>query len=527
MNELNAFEELENSHQALASLLSEAEVEGDWRLFFWQRDVVRTITLEEANAALNKWAVSYNRSDVLLRHGEGIVAPGWPKLPKAQSLIADKDWPEINKHVDPIPASAAELAKATLTIPTGVTWAQAALISRRTQGDRAWVVLSNDYGNEDAMSGRMTACGVASNLLAFGGAGLDRDQLDDKLETLQAHWSLGLGGVTLEAPRKNIDTALDILLAAWATPLLPMNEFERIKSSSIAGLEAELKDPGSVAGNATSLRFDNYPEHHPYKPRTLQQLMTEFRALSYSDITRCVADFNGIAHVRLALVGEFSTRDALSILGKIAKLPTAKIPYQRIKDIDAPQSVDTTLINVAMPGKPNATIVGMTLLHLTNNAPDFPALRIAVQVLGGDASSRIWTRLREHEGLAYSAGMSLSGDSFDPRSSLSIHASAASDKADAALLSLKDELARALKEGFTDEEVERAKHAWLEQRKASLRTESSFAGSLSSGLYDGHDYAWLARYDENIGRLTTQDVNLAFRKWLTDAPIVWMVGRGN
>jgi len=182
---------------------------------------------------------------------------------------------------------------------------------------------------------------------------------------------------------------------------------------------------------------------------------------------------------------------------------------------------------VSMPEKPNASIAGSTLLRITDDSPDFPALRIAVKVLGGDADSRIWTRLREREGLAYGAGASLSGSHFEPRSRLLLQASAASAKADAALASLREELARALKDGFTAPEVERAKRAWQQERKTSLREERSYASSLAQGLYSGQDYAWLAQYDEKIARLDAQQVTQALRKYLADAPMVWAVGRGD
>ncbi len=527
ITELNAFERLENAHETLAYQLSQAEVTGDWRLLFWQRDIVKTLTLDEANAALKKWSVAVNRSDVLLRHADGIVTPDVPKPAEARTLVSGKDWPVIAMRADPIPTSADELAKATINVPLDGLQARALLISRQTQGNRAWLVLSNDYGNESALAGRRTACAMASNLLAYGGAGLSRDQLSAKLEALQAKWSLSLGGIVIEAPRKNIDAALDILLSVWTSPALPMNEFERIKASAIAGLEAALKDPGAVAASATNLRFDNYPAQHPFQPRSLEQQLAENAAVNFTDVTACAADFSGIAQIRLAMVGAFSPQDVQAVWSRIAQLPTAKIPYERIKDLEAPLTVDTTPINVAMPEKPNAAIAGSTLLRITDDSPDFPALRIAMKVLGGDADSRIWQRLREREGLAYSAGVSLSGSHFEPRSRLSIQASAASDKADAALNSLKDELKRALKDGFSEQEVERAKRAWLQERKTSLRDEQSFASSLAEGLYSGRDYAWLARYDEKIARLTPQEVTLALRKYLAEAPMVWRIGRGS
>ena len=527
LEELNAFERLENNHEQLAHFLSAGEVAGDWRLFFWQRDTIKSITLDEANAALKKFTVGVNRSDVLLRHADGIAAPQIAKPVEARTLVTGKEWPSIAKLADPTPASAGELAKATLIIPLDGERARAALISRRTQGDRAWLVLNNDYGNEAVLSERQTACSIAGHLMAYGGAGMSRDQLNARLEELQAQWSLSLGGISIEAPRRNIDAALDILLAVWAAPALPENEFERIKASTIAMLEAGLKDPATVASNITHLRFDNYPAQHPFKPLSLEQRLAESRAVSFADVTACAAEFSGFAQIRLAMVGAFSPQDVQTVWRKVAKLPVAKIPYARVTDVAAPTSVDITPVNISMPEKPNATIAGFALLPIIDNSPDFPALRIAVKALGGDADSRIWLRLREREGLAYSAGASLSGNHFEPRSSLSIQASAASGKADAALSSLKNELARALKDGFSEQEVARAKRTWLQERTTSLRAESSFAGNLAQGLYHGRDYAWLAQYDEKISRLSAAEVTQALRKYLTDAPIVWMIGRGN
>ncbi|NTV09610.1 MAG: insulinase family protein, partial [Zoogloea sp.] len=469
-----------------------------------------------------------NRSDVLLRHADGVSAPELPKTAAdARGLVSGKEWPLFAKSGDPVPASTRELAKATINIDLDGPRARAALISRRTQGDLAWLVLNNDYGNASALAGRRTACAVASNLMAYGGAGLSRDELSARLEALQAEWTMNLGGISIEAPRRNIDAALDLLLSAWAAPALPADEFERIKAAAIARLEAGLKDPGQVAASATNLRFDNYPAQHPLQPRSLEQQLVETRALSYADASACVADFSGLAHVRLAMVGEFTPRDVEAVWSRVAKLPPARIPYARVKDIEAPLTVDTTPIKVSMPEKPNAAIAGSSMLRITDDSPDFPALRIAVKILGGDADSRIWKRLREREGLAYGAGVNLSGSNFEPRSRLAIQASAASDKAEAALASLQDELALALKDGFSEAEVERAKAAWLQERKTSLRSEKTFAANLAQGLYNGRDYAWLAQYDEKIARLNAGEVTQALRKYLAETPIVWMVGRGN
>jgi zinc protease len=97
--QLNDHERLLSSHEAAAELASAAEVAGDWRLMFWENDLVRDITLDEANAALATWTVATNRADVLLRHADAVTplaipeplpacpwsragdGPRWPRTP--------------------------------------------------------------------------------------------------------------------------------------------------------------------------------------------------------------------------------------------------------------------------------------------------------------------------------------------------------------------------------------------------------------------------------------------------------------
>jgi len=77
--ELNKFQNALDSHEEVAGLVSESEAAGDWRLFLWMRDVVSSVTLQEANEALKKWVISFNRNDVVLKHSEAATPLVFPK----------------------------------------------------------------------------------------------------------------------------------------------------------------------------------------------------------------------------------------------------------------------------------------------------------------------------------------------------------------------------------------------------------------------------------------------------------------
>jgi zinc protease len=519
-------ERLDNAHESLASALSVSEVHGDWRLLFEERDIIKSITVDEANAALKKWVVAINRNDVLMHHADNLLAPVIPPPADGKAMVAGKSWPSIIKTADPIPTSAREIANASRVILLDDGQVKAGLISRRTQGDMAWIEVRNHYGSPDSLNGRTHACGIASGLMHFGGGGLSRDALDAKMTSLKARGSVNLGGFSLEAPRSTISDALDTLISVWSAPTLPPGEFENMKAATISSIEAALQEPAALASEQVEQRFNNYPPTHPFRHYTPEEGLQTIRAITYDDVKRCIDDFNGRAHMTLGIVGAFSNDDVQKIWAHISRLPKSRVAFARIPAIEPAHQLDVTPVVTSLPNKPNATVFGKTMIPLIQSAEDYAALRIAIQIMGGNSDSRIWRQLRETGGLAYSAGANMSGGTFEPRGAVVFMASAPSDRSDAALALLQQEVARALKDGFSEEEVTREKRAWAQQRTNSLRAESTYAGMLSSGLFDNYDFKWIADYDDRLSRVTVAEVNRAFRKYLEAAPLIWAIGRG-
>src|SRR5678810_1334141 len=95
---------------------------------------------------------------------------------------------------------------------------------------------------------------------------------------------------------------------------------------------------------------------------------------------------------------------------------------------------------------------------LKENDPDFVALDIANEMLGGGAflSSRIPQRLRESEGMSYGAGSYLSSSYKYPSSTWGVYAifnPTYKGRLDSAL---RDVVGKALQGGFTQDELNKA-----------------------------------------------------------------------
>jgi zinc protease len=84
-------------------------------------------------------------------------------------------------------------------------------------------------------------------------------------------------------------------------------------------------------------------------------------------------------------------------------------------------------------------------------------------------------------------------------------------KVDAAI---REELARLLKDGITEEELAAAKSGYLQEQQVQRSSETALAAMLEVYSFVGRDMLFAARADEQIRQLTVDEVNAALRKHL-------------
>jgi len=80
--------------------------------------------------------------------------------------------------------------------------------------------------------------------------------------------------------------------------------------------------------------------------------------------------------------------------------------------------------------------------------------------------------------------------------------------------SFKDELAKAIKNGFTAEEVNAAKKAYLDQQVVARSQEAVLLRLLASHEQLGRTMKWEEQMEANIRALTPDQITAAFRRHL-------------
>ncbi len=104
-----------------------------------------------------------------------------------------------------------------------------------------------------------------------------------------------------------------------------------------------------------------------------------------------------------------------------------------------------------------------------------------------------------------------STDDNTPWTVTAIFAPANQPKVEAAL---KEELARSLKEGFTQQELDQGRAGLLNFRRLSRAQDATVAGALAQNLYLGRSFAFSQQVDDAMAKLTLGELNAVWRKYI-------------
>ena len=104
---------------------------------------------------------------------------------------------------------------------------------------------------------------------------------------------------------------------------------------------------------------------------------------------------------------------------------------------------------------------------------DYPAWLMLSQVLGGDTGSRLWFRLREHEGLSYGVSTWAFADAFDEAGGFGGYAIVAPQNlAQGQGLAARRDRQDRERQGRRTRSSQRAKDAWIKDQDTSLSDDN-------------------------------------------------------
>ncbi|MBC7204870.1 MAG: insulinase family protein, partial [Pusillimonas sp.] len=244
---------------------------------------------------------------------------------------------------------------------------------------------------------------------------------------------------------------------------------------------------------------------------TFKEALDEINILSRDALINFHERFYGSATLRFSAVGAFDPKDTKNALKQAFNNWKSAPEYKRI---ERPfRSVSPKQFTLHTPDKANAVFMAFQPLNIQDDNPDFTALYVANYMLGGSSSSRLWSRIRVEEGISYNVGSSVDASAFEPSGEWSLSAILAPENAPRFKQALNDELNRALKEGFTQEELNEAIRALMNLRRLNRSNDSVLASVWLDYMQENRSFAWSAKIDKELETLTLEQVNVAARTY--------------
>ena len=521
---LKGWEQLFNDPEQVGTGLSEWVALGDWRLVFLLRDRVRELKLADLQRFAAERLVPANRTlGVYLPTERPQRAPAPAAVDVAQQMQAFKPQAAM-AQAEAFDVSPANIDRRTERGRTGGL--QYALLPKTTRGSSVSATLRLRIGNLEALRGQSEVAALMAALFDKGGNGLSRQQVQDRLDALRTELSFayrgGILSVGLNSRRAHLPEAIDLVAGLLRRPAFDPAVLEEVRREALTGLEQARQEPDALVFNALSRHGNPHAKGDPRYSPTFDEQARGLRAVTREAVQRLHAQLVGAGRAEFAAVGDFDAAAVRAALARGFGDWVAPVPFARVEN--PLWAGSPTRIVMRTPDKQNAVLQVRLPLPLADDHPDVPALTVANLVLGQGGNSRLWVRLREKGGLSYDVRSGIDWNPRDPHSVWGASAIFAPSNLAAAEAAVREEIERALREGFTEEEVRDARAALLRFGQLQRAQDGALASTLATQLDLGRTMAWTSRREEAISRVTREQAHAALKRYLQPGAFVVGVG---
>lgn len=520
---LKQFENTYNKTINLSISITECIGAGDWRLFFIDRDNIEKLTVADIQNAAKKYYLQSNRT--------------WGHfIPEATSertkvndtkdiaaLVNGYKGKAMEANTSTFETSVSNIVKSTQEgkLASGGKYA---LLEKPSKGDKIEARMILRMGDEKSLNQKSMIASLTASMLKLGTKTRNKKDINDQLDQYKINLSLNgsVDGlfVRISTDKANLSNALNLVQDILRNPSFDANEFEKLKLETKSGLEGYQNDPQSVANEELIKQTALYPKTHPYYSETTVESLATLNKITLEDVKNYYATFYGGSNSISSFVGGIDKPIILKFLNSTFDNWKSKTDYKRIPTqyFDVKSGDKTIQIN----DKTNAVLFGKINLNIGEKSPDYPAIVMANELLGGGAflSSRIPQRLRETEGLSYGAGSFLQANAIDPTSNWGLYAFYNPTMKEKLANALNEEIQKAIAKGFTKEEFETSLKSWLQGRQTMLGTDEFLVRELRENMDLGKTFKDYEDFENKVKNLNVQTINSALVKYFDTKKLV-------
>jgi predicted Zn-dependent peptidase len=361
--------------------------------------------------------------------------------------------------------------------------------------------------------------GLVGTVMRSGGTkSISGDSLNVLLEfagaSLETSAGTESGSASLSVLSKDTDLGLRLLADVLRNPVFPQDKLDLAKTD----LKNQIRRRNDNPGRLVSTYFSNtlYGDH-PYG-RILE--WSTVKGITVPDLIDYHRRFfvpNGII---LGISGDFNKTELL------AKIREYFGDWQKSSQpLPEKPAVSLTYRPGVYQVRKDINQAYMTIgeLGIKRDNPDRFAVDLLNYVLGGGSfTSRLTSRVRSDEGLAYHVGSSFSINSRD-YGTFAADCQTKSSTAYKATKIITEEIANIRKDGVTEQELKDAQNSLVNRLVFNFDTASDIVRSLMSLEYDGFPPDYYEKHLDNYRKVTLAEIKQVAQKYLQPDKLTYIV----
>ena len=419
------------------------------------------------------------------------------------SLSAISQNIDRSKAPKPGPAPAVTINDpAIFNLPNGMT----VLVVENHKFPKVSASLSIDRGPvvEGNKAGVMELMG---QMLNEGTTKTPKDKFDLAIDQMGANVGLSAGGGFVSSLSRYFEASFLMMAEALRMPAFPTESFDKIKSQKLTGLKSSEKSASAISARVLgALSFG--------KTSAKGEFETEetIKALNVEDIKKAYKESITPSRSYLTFVGDITPDQAKQLAEKaFGSWKGVKLELPAIPTIDNLKQTEIDFVDVptAVQGEINVT----NLINNPMSNPDYHALMIANQILGGGAESKLFMNLREKHGFTYGSYSRIGSGRF--QSQFSGNAQVRSEKADSAVAEIMNEIKNMREGNITEEELKNAKAKYNGSFALGMEDPERTASYASNILINNLPKDYYRTFLQKINAVSIDDIKKVSQKYLS------------
>ncbi len=521
---MSDYESVARNSARVGVLLSEFIGMGDWRLAFLYRDNLKKVTAADVNRVAGNYLKESNRTAgvfIPTSNAQRTTMPPTPDVAKMLENYKGEAPMAAGEEFDPSPANIEKrVQRGELT-----GGAKYALLPKTTRGKTVEARMTLRLGDDGSLRGKDAISDLTADMLMKGTATMTEAQINEKLDALKSKVSIGAGGqsvnISITTTRENFLPTLDIIDEVLHKPAFPETEYKALVEENLTGLEEERSEPQAIASREFGRFLSPFPKGHFLASTTVEEDVQMYKGAKLDDVKKFYSDFYNGSSATASVVGDFDVEQTKTKLAKILGNWSATKSYSRI----ATPYTEAVVKNeeYKTPDKKNAMFMAGMPLKMRDDNPDYPAMYMANFMFGGGfLNSRLATRIRQKEGISYGVGSFYQASPQDERATFGSYAIYNPEAKGKLETVWKEELQKAVNEGFTTEELTGARTGAVQMRMTSRANDAQLAGALNSSLEYGRTMMFSQQIDDKLNTVTVQEINAAMKKHMDPNKVIFV-----